>query len=344
MSFVEIRNVTKLYGKTKVLDEISLSIEEGEFITLLGPSGCGKSTLLRAIAGLNDIDGGTISIGGRDITNLPPRNRNVGMVFQSYALFPNMTVFDNIAFGLKMDGLSKREIAPLVEDMMGIIDMKGKENRYPSQLSGGQQQRVALARSLVKKPTVLLLDEPLSALDAKIRRTLRNEIRQIQKRLNMTTIFVTHDQEEALTISDRIYVMNQGIIEQSGTPHDIYTTPRTEFVAKFIGNYNVWSREDLRGVPLSGVPDQGEMFAVRPEAIRIATDPHRFVGEEGSKAEGEIKGITILGNIIRFEVKISGLSVNVDALHEQSVQSFNIGSRVVIFIPRDEWKSLNKST
>jgi putative spermidine/putrescine transport system ATP-binding protein len=343
LSFVHIRNVSKSFQDNKVLNQVSLSIEKGEFVTLLGPSGCGKSTLLRSVAGLNDIDEGSISVGGMDITHLPPKKRNVGMVFQSYALFPNMNVYDNIAFGLKMDGLSKLDIRSIVDDMISLIDLKGKEDRYPNQLSGGQQQRVALARSLVKKPTVLLLDEPLSALDAKIRRSLRNEIRLIQQRLKMTTIFVTHDQEEALTISDRIFVMNQGEIEQVGSPNDIYTAPASEYVARFIGNYNVWSRQQLQGLPVRGVPEQGEVFAVRPEAIRMETGYGDEI-EGGIVADGKVTMVSILGNILRFEVDVSGLPVTVDMLSGQSIEHLGSGTPVRLVIPRDEWKSIRKSS
>ncbi|MGF7048401.1 putative spermidine/putrescine transport system ATP-binding protein [Paenibacillus sp. DS2015] len=342
MSFVQIENVTKSYTKNKVLDKVSLTIEEGEFITLLGPSGCGKSTLLRAIAGLNDIDTGAIIIGGKDITCMPPKKRNIGMVFQSYALFPNMTVYDNIAFGLKMDGLSKKQIIPLVEEMLDVIDLRGKENHYPNQLSGGQQQRVALARALVKKPTVLLLDEPLSALDAKIRRILRNEIRRIQQRLNMTTVFVTHDQEEALSVSDRIYIMNHGTVEQVGTPNEIYNKPRTEFVARFIGNYNVWSRDQVESASLNGAPVQGNMFAVRPEAIQLFelrdADPLTDY-----TASGTITFMTILGNVIRYEINVDGLNVKVDRLNDLGLDSLNVGSVVKLNIPLEEWKHIEKT-
>lgn len=342
MSFVQIQTVSKSFNHNKVLNQVSLDIEEGEFVTLLGPSGCGKSTLLRAIAGLNGIDEGIISVGGKDITRLPPKKRNVGMVFQSYALFPNMNVYDNIAFGLKMDGLKKNDIRLKVEEMLSIIDLKGRENSFPNQLSGGQQQRVALARSLIKNPTVLLLDEPLSALDAKIRRSLRNEIRLIQKRLKMTTIFVTHDQEEALTISDRIFVMNEGRIEQVGSPNEIYTAPASEYVARFIGNYNVWSREQLMGLPVQGVPEQGEMFAVRPEAIRMEIG----AGDMGSGvvADGKVSLVTILGNVLRFEVDVAGLQVTVDMLSGQSIEHLGAGTPVRLFIPREEWKSIHKSS
>lgn len=344
MSYVEIRDMTKTYNNNKVLNQVSLSVAEGEFVTLLGPSGCGKSTLLRALAGLNEIDNGTITVGGKDITRMPPKKRNIGMVFQSYALFPNMTVYDNIAFGLKMEGMSKAEIRPLVEEMIGIIDLKGKENSYPNELSGGQQQRVALARSLVKKPAVLLLDEPLSALDAKIRRTIRAEIRHIQKRFKITTIFVTHDQEEALTISDRIFVMNHGNIEQAGTPREIYTSPKSEYVARFIGNYNVWSREQLQGLPFDGIPGQGDMFAVRPEAIRLKNPEDLTDGEDVITAVGTIAMTTVLGNVMRFDVDVYGLNVTVDTLHEQAVANLRNGSFVKLCIPSAEWKSIKKSS
>ncbi|WP_276354524.1 ABC transporter ATP-binding protein [Cohnella caldifontis] len=350
MSFVNIRDVTKSFHRNTVLNRVSLSIEEGEFITLLGPSGCGKSTLLRAIAGLNPIDEGSIEVGGRDITHLPPRKRNVGMVFQSYALFPNMNVFDNIAFGLKMDGLGKDRIRAKVEEMLAIIDLKGKEGRYPHQMSGGQQQRVALARSLVKNPTVLLLDEPLSALDAKIRRSLRGEIRQIQRRLNMTTVFVTHDQEEALTVSDRIFVMNHGVIEQAGSPSEIYTSPVSEYVARFIGNYNVWSREQLQGRAFRGVPGEGAMFAVRPEAIRITDAQAQAQAAadtapegEGIVADGKVSLVSILGNIQRYEVEVSGLRVTVDTLSGHAPDRIGPGAEVKLYIPAEEWKPIRPS-
>lgn len=344
MSFVEIVNVTKSYHRQTVLKQVSLSIEEGEFVTLLGPSGCGKSTLLRAIAGLNDIDSGSIVVGGKDITHLPPKKRQVGMVFQSYALFPNMTVYQNIAFGLKMDKLSPKEIRPLVEEMIQLMDLKGKENSYPHELSGGQQQRVALARSLVKQPKILLLDEPLSALDAKIRRNLRAEIKQIQRRLKMTTIFVTHDQEEALTLSDRIFVMSQGTIEQEGTPHDIYTSPKTEFVARFIGHYNVWSREDLQKGRFENVPDEGDLFAVRPESIRMVPLGSASPEPGSVTASGTIAMITILGNVIRYEVDVSGLAVSVDKLYETDLPWAKTGTHVTIIIPGSELKPVRKSS
>jgi putative spermidine/putrescine transport system ATP-binding protein len=342
MSYVRIEDITKTYQQNTVLQAISFTIEEGEFLTLLGPSGCGKSTLLRAIAGLNDIDSGKIIVSGRDITALSPKDRQVGMVFQSYALFPNMTVFENIAFGLKMEKMKKAEYTPLVEQMIEVIELKGKENQYPAQLSGGQQQRVALARSLVKRPKVLLLDEPLSALDAKIRRSLRNEIRQIQKRLNITTVFVTHDQEEALTVSDRIIVMNHGYIEQEGTPEQIYTSPKTEFVASFIGSYNVWNAQDMQRAGLMPVPE-GQLIAVRPEVISIFPETEAIGDTTGCiVAAGKVKQSAILGNVMRYLVDINGLDATVDVLHDSDIHRIQEEMAVRLSIPIDKCKPLKK--
>lgn len=342
MSYVKIEHVIKSYGNQQVLKNISLSIEKGEFITLLGPSGCGKSTLLRAIAGLNDIDSGRIYVDEQDMTPLPPRERNVGMVFQSYALFPNMNVFHNIAFGLKMDGMKKEQYSSLVREMIELIDLQGKEGSYPHQLSGGQQQRVALGRALVKQPNILLLDEPLSALDAKIRRTLRTEIRKIQQRLNMTTVFVTHDQEEALTISDRIFVMNEGKIEQAGTPEEIYTSPQTEFVARFIGSYNVLGKADMERAGFKLQADE-TMFAVRPEAIRIMKEDTPFVqgdDREWMIGTGWVRQVTVLGNVIRFDAEMQGVHLTVDAIHDPDHYAIKADTSVRLAIPREECKPL----
>ena len=220
-SFVRVEKLAKHFGATRVFDDLSFGIDRGEFITLLGPSGCGKSTLLRCLAGLETPDAGTIYVGGADITNVKAQKRGIGMVFQSYALFPNMTAAENIAFGLKMNGVPAAETAKKVTDAVALVELTGNEKKYPHQLSGGQKQRVALARALVTEPRILLLDEPLSALDARIRRNLREQIRSIQKDLHLTTVFVTHDQEEAMTVSDRIFLMNRGAIVQQGTPEEV---------------------------------------------------------------------------------------------------------------------------
>ncbi len=345
MSFVRIDHVAKSFGDLQVLNHISLSISEGEFITLLGPSGCGKSTLLRAIAGLNEIDSGLIYVGDKEITHLPSKDREVGMVFQSYALFPNMNVYHNIAFGLKMDKMPKSEIRALVDEIIEVVDLKGKENMYPNQLSGGQQQRVALARALVKKPKILLLDEPLSALDAKIRRTLRNEIRLIQRKFNITTVFVTHDQEEALTISDRVFVMNHGNIEQSGSPEAIYKEPATEFVARFIGNYNVVNKADLHKAGLHALP-QGELFAIRPEALSIRPENETSPIDSSAfmESRGKIVLSTLLGNVMRYDMEMNGISLTVDALHDHSTSWVRDGLTVRVVVPIKECKALKKSS
>src|SRR5262245_19840434 len=239
MAFLDITDVRKNYGPQTVVQKFDLDVERGEFISFLGPSGCGKTTTLRMVAGFEVPTGGAIRVDGKDITHLRPNQRNVGMVFQSYALFPNMTVAENVAFGLKIAKKPATEVKARVEEMLRIIKLPQLGQRFPYQLSGGQQQRVALARALAIKPQVLLLDEPLSALDAKIRVSLREEIRSLQRALGITTIYVTHDQEEALSMSDRIVVMNEGKVEQIGAPFEIYNFPKTRFVASFVGTLNI---------------------------------------------------------------------------------------------------------
>src|SRR6266545_1876001 len=239
MAFLELTNVQKQFAGTSAVIDFNLAMERGEFVSFLGPSGCGKTTTLRMIAGFEAPTAGRITVEGADITNLPPNRRNVGMVFQSYALFPNMTVAGNIGFGLKVRKRPRAEIDRRVDELLSLIHLEGRGDRYPYQLSGGQQQRVALARALAIEPQVLLLDEPLSALDAKIRIVLRKEIRAIQRQLGITTVYVTHDQEEALSLSDRVVVMSEGRIEQIGTPFEIYNFPATTFVASFVGTLNL---------------------------------------------------------------------------------------------------------
>ncbi len=238
MAFLELSGIQKRFGDVAAVQDFNLAAERGEFVSFLGPSGCGKTTTLRMIAGFERPTAGTIAIDGTDVTHRAPNQRNVGMVFQSYALFPNMNVASNIGFGLKIRKRPKADIDRRVGELLDLIHLEGRGDRYPWQLSGGQQQRVALARALAIEPTVLLLDEPLSALDAKIRVALRHEIRQIQRQLGITTVYVTHDQEEALELSDRIVVMSEGRIEQIGTPFEIYNFPATSFVASFVGTLN----------------------------------------------------------------------------------------------------------
>src|SRR5919199_1176425 len=241
MAFLELSGINKVFSSASApaVESFDLNVERGEFVSFLGPSGCGKTTTLRMIAGFEMPTAGAIRINGADVTFTPPNQRKVGMVFQSYALFPNMTIAENIGFGLKVAKKPAAEIRQRVEEMLKLIHLPQLGSRYPYQLSGGQQQRVALARALAIKPQVLLLDEPLSALDAKIRVSLRNEIRAIQRQLGITTVYVTHDQEEALSLSDRVVVMNEGRIEQIGTPFEIYNFPQTSFVASFVGTLNV---------------------------------------------------------------------------------------------------------
>ncbi|WP_297420150.1 ABC transporter ATP-binding protein [Thermococcus sp.] len=258
---VKLQDIVKRFGETVALKGISLDIKHGELFTMLGPSGCGKSTTLRIIAGLEYPDGGKLYFGDQDVTYLPSHQKGAVLVFQNYALWPHMSVFDNVAYGLRLKKMSKDEIRKKVEWALELIKLKGFEDRYPTQLSGGQQQRVAIARALVVEPKVLLLDEPLSNLDAKLRLEMRSEIRRIQRELGITVIYVTHDQEEAMAISDRIAVMNVGTVEQVGTPKEIYESPRTEFVASFMGKTNV--------IPAKVVERDGDHVTVEFESFRL---------------------------------------------------------------------------
>ena len=239
VSAVDLRNVTLAYGSFVAVKDVNLSIAKGEFVTLLGPSGCGKTTILRSIAGLVQPTGGEISVAGRRIDNIPIHKRNIGLVFQNYALFPHKSIFDNIAFGLKYRNVEKSVIAQKVKRALDMVRLPGVEKKLPSEMSGGQQQRVALARAIVIEPDVLLLDEPLSALDANLREEMRTELKIIQREVGITTIFVTHDQDEALAMSDRIVVMNKGLIEQVGSPEEVYRRPESRFVASFLGQSNL---------------------------------------------------------------------------------------------------------
>lgn len=242
-NIIELIGVSKKFGNYQALHETNITIKNGEFITLLGPSGCGKTTVLRLISGLEQPDSGKIFIGGRDVTDLPPEERHLNMVFQSYALFPHMTVYDNVAFGLRCKKIAEPEVQRRVMDVLRMVKLDQLSNRNPSQLSGGQQQRVAIARAVVNEPIVLLLDEPLSALDYSLRKNMQIELKQLQRRLGITFIFVTHDQEEALSMSDRVAVMNEGYIQQLGTPKDVYEEPESLYVAEFIGETNIFNTE-----------------------------------------------------------------------------------------------------
>jgi iron(III) transport system ATP-binding protein len=273
MGFLDVRNITKRFDRQTALNDVSISIERGEMVCILGPSGCGKTTLLRIIAGLETADGGSVHMDGNDCTALPASKRNFGIVFQSYALFPNMTVLGNILFGLRQKkGVSKEETKARAFDVLRLVDLFEHRDKYPRQLSGGQQQRTALARAIALSPDYLLLDEPLSALDAKVRVKLRGEIRRIQRSLRITTVMVTHDQEEALTMADRIIVMNDAVVEQVGTPREIYDRPATPFVANFIGVMNFYKSNGSGSGNGSGNGSgsgSGEVCAIRPEKIAI---------------------------------------------------------------------------
>lgn len=330
MAFLEISNLKKAFGEHTVVHDFAMNIERGEFVTFLGPSGCGKTTILRMLAGFESPSAGVIRFDGRDVTHLPTNKRNIGMVFQSYALFPNMTVAENIGFGLKVMKLPQAEINQRVEEMLTLIKLTPLATRYPWQLSGGQQQRVALARALANKPQVLLLDEPLSALDAKIRVSLREEIRALQRELGITSIFVTHDQEEALSISDRIVVLNEGRVEQIGTPSEVYNFPRTRFVASFVGTLNLLSgvvgnveggqllvggQSLVTSHPMRGAAvGQNRALAIRPEAILFeAAQPGR------NSLSATVEDVNFLGAIVRIRARIEGAVVSLDVFNDPNL-------------------------
>ncbi|MEF1257092.1 ABC transporter ATP-binding protein [Vibrio sp. M260112] len=333
MSYVVANNLNKRFADNTVFEEIEFTIEQGEFITLLGPSGCGKSTLLRSLAGLNPVDGGEIWVDGEEITHQLPQQRGIGMVFQSYALFPNMTVEGNIGFGLQMKKLAKQEIQRQVARVIELVDLKGKEKHYPHQLSGGQRQRVALARALVVKPRILLLDEPLSALDAKIRKHLRQQIRDIQKEMNLTTIFVTHDQEEAMIMSDRIFLMNKGEIVQAGSPEEIYTHPANEFVASFMGHYNLV--EATKAKQLFNIETDWKV-AIRPESIYVKEQGRKYGSHVSAPQKATIKNHQLLGNVIRYQVEVDQCELTVDLLNRSSERLLANGRQLELLFNLNE--------
>lgn len=339
MSYIEIVGIEKHFKEHIALQNIDLSIEKGEFLTLLGPSGCGKSTLLRILAGFTDCDHGMIRIGGEDISPLPANKRDMGFVFQSYALFPNMNVFNNVAFGLKMRHATKPEIEKRVCSILETVGLADRAHYMTQELSGGQQQRVALARALAPEPSVLLLDEPLSALDAKIRLSMRDFIKNIQRLLGITTIFVTHDQEEALSISDRIVIMREGEVVQIGTPNDLYRHPNSSFVAQFVGTTNLLpidKKEDQRvyvPFPLDlGRPIDPKIHfvSIRPETILLQESygPQQLTGTIINK--------NLLGSIVRYTIKIEDSTLLVDLLHNPSyIERFTEDMTVGVIIPTD---------
>jgi putative spermidine/putrescine transport system ATP-binding protein len=340
MAFLDIRNLEKSFGENRVVKKFELGVEKGEFVSLLGPSGCGKTTVLRMVAGFETPSAGAIVIDGRDVTGNRPSQRNIGMVFQAYALFPNLTVADNVGFGLKIKGMGRAERDARVAEMLNLIGLPDLGGRYPFQLSGGQQQRVALARALAPSPQVLLLDEPLSALDAKIRVSLRQEIRAIQRALGITTIFVTHDQEEALSMSDRIVVMNGGVAEQVGEPFDIYNRPASRFVATFVGTLNVLDAEvrdaargavtidgqplDLRR-PLPVAAGATVSLALRPEAVGLGVAP-----EDDSRLTGRVTEVSFLGSVVRAKVALDRQVLSIDLFNRAAARPPQVGETVEI--------------
>ncbi len=349
MVTVRLENVVKRFGKVVAMDHVTLTINHGEFFSFLGPSGCGKTTTLRVIAGLEWSDEGRVYFDDQDVTDLPPYKRNTGMVFQNYALWPHMTVYDNVAYGLKIRKLPKDEIRRRVKEVLELVRLTGLENRYPTQLSGGQQQRVALARALVIEPKVLLLDEPLSNLDAKLRIEMREEIKKIQRKLGITTIYVTHDQEEAMVISDRIAVLNQGKVMQVGTPQELYSRPKNLFVATFLGRYTIFkgvaSEVGSDGVVIvksgnlviKGVPPapdvkvrsgQGVVVIIRPHSFKLTPPktPYNVI-------EGVIDWLFYMGPHYEVRLKSSGIDFLLNVDPDADIK---VGDRLTAYVRVDD--------
>jgi putative spermidine/putrescine transport system ATP-binding protein len=346
MTHLSLNNISKQFANNTVVQDFNLEVEKGEFVSFLGPSGCGKTTTLRMIAGFEVPTTGTITLEDKDITDKAPNQRNVGMVFQAYALFPNMTVAGNIGFGLKIRGEKKEAINARVTEMLALIHLEQKGNSYPYQLSGGQQQRVALARALAIHPEVLLLDEPLSALDAKIRVSLRAEIRAIQRKLGITAIYVTHDQEEALSISDRIVVMYEGKIEQVGSPFEIYNFPTTAFVASFVGTLNTTTAEvvdpathllQIDGVQLQAA--EGFDGMQKGDKVSIAIRPERlnFIAQErkANVLDCTIENITFLGSVVRIQVLVGSNRFYMDTFNNPFLELPRIGEKDQVSCSRE---------
>jgi iron(III) transport system ATP-binding protein len=345
--FLGVSGLTKRFGAFTALDNIALDVARGEFVSFLGPSGCGKTTLLRAIAGLDQQDSGRIMLGGRDVSLLAPSQRDFGIVFQSYALFPNLTVTENVGYGLINQKKPRTEVAARVAELLAMVGMPEQGRKYPAQLSGGQQQRVALARALATSPSLLLLDEPLSALDARVRVRLRDEIKQLQRRLGVTTIMVTHDQEEALSMADRIVVMNQGVIEQVGTPSEIYARPATAFVADFVGKMNFLDgaaadgqRFDVGGIRLLA-PGHGfatgarARIGFRPEDVRAL--PGQAAGENSFAAT--VTGLDFLGSFARASLALKTQPQTVFAadFSANNLRDMHLGegAEITVMLPPD---------
>jgi iron(III) transport system ATP-binding protein len=343
---VECIGIGVAYGSNQVLQDITLAIEPGEFFALLGPSGSGKSTLLRLIAGFNHANRGRLLVDGRDISDVPPHARNIGMVFQSYALWPHMSVYDNVAFGLVERRVARSEIKRRVGEVLSLVGLGDYARRRPNQLSGGQQQRVALARTIVIEPQVLLLDEPLSNLDKKLREQMRLELKRLQRTLGITTIFVTHDQEEAMTTADRMAVLDAGVLQQVGRPRELFDAPSNRFVAEFVGRTNllagtydavrgVFVTRDFGDIPLAH-SIQGDAVSIRPHALTITADR----STAGIWLEGEVQESEFLGEFTRYQVRLGEAVLTVDAPHLSATPIYPRGARVQVEIDPAEVRPL----
>lgn len=371
MGSVKIKNMTKTFGEFTALHDINLDIKEGEFFALLGPSGCGKTTTMRCVAGFENPTSGSILIGDREVEGVPANKRNCGMVFQSYALFPHMNVFDNVAYSLNIKDLnnsnpikglgvfgrllSKRfgkypePIRKKVTEILEYVELDQHADRLTSELSGGQQQRVALARALVMEPAVLLMDEPLSNLDQKLRHTMRNTIRSIQQDLGITTIFVTHDQEEAMSMADRVAVMDKGKIVQIGTPTDLYSNPATPFIANFVGTSNILKgtvMEEEKGLTVikgegfvlrsSNKSDKKDVdIIIRPEHVRVEPADKDIDPGQTNIVEGEVIMATYLGSIVRYDVQVGSYQLIVDTTYSTGANIFEVGRRVKLTVEHE---------
>jgi putative spermidine/putrescine transport system ATP-binding protein len=353
MAFLVLENITKHFGRTTAVDQINLAVERGEFLTLLGPSGCGKTTILRMIAGFEVPSAGAIFLDEEEITSRAASKRPMGMVFQSYALFPHLTAEQNIAFGMSIQRKPKERIQRRCAELLALVGLSERGRSYPHQLSGGQQQRVALARALAIEPKVLLLDEPLSALDARVRVSLREEIRRIQQQLHMTAIYVTHDQEEALAISDRIAVLAQGRLEQLDQPEQVYSHPRTVFAASFVGTSNQfravltsaaegicqWEKRLLHVLPVADLPDgTAVLVLVRPEGVSFQQRPEADEQERnhsGNRLQGVIELRTFLGPFTRFQVRVDDQTTLTADIPSQQAREYTLAQHVLVTFSPD---------
>ncbi len=339
--YLQLKNITKKYGSVTAVDNVSLDIAQNEFVCILGPSGCGKTTLIRLIAGLEDADQGELFIDGKNLIAVPAQHRGFGIVFQSYSLFQNMTIAENVGYGLSIRKVPKPQIQQRVDELLEQVHLSDQRDKLPHKLSGGQQQRVAVARALAVDPKLLLLDEPLSALDAKVRKTLRIEIREVQQSLGIPTVMVTHDQEEAMTMSDRIVCMKDGTIEQVGTPSELYNKPRTAFVANFLGSMNILdSFLEERGnqrLQVKGETRKENSIGIRPESVVIIHDGAR---EAVNTYQGTVSKIENLGSVSLIQMDVGGRSL---VIERQGFTEFNLGDQLLIHFPLEKIISFSRS-